>query len=280
MGDQSCCIRRATSSRRLRRADHFTQAAQCDGEPLDPRVDATLELVRSRRRPDGTWLQEDDVPGRVWFPLDVPPGEPSKWVTFLALRALGVGPMPRPAAELASARREHDEAGSGGGVRQFFLVRHDLVDTEPDRHGKMYGVIRAQRRVGAGGDHVAAGEIHEADSVEHASDGVNCDSVRAAVPLRSATRYEGATTQLVDARLGCQHLDEGCGLGLFEAPASWRLKCPCRRLSQGAPAVGKDLGTRQLRLAARDRAKTLDRRDSETRKSQLLLVGLTACHPS
>jgi hypothetical protein len=48
----------------------------------------TLELIRSRRRPEGVWLKEDMLPGRVWFPLDVPPGEPSKWVTFLALRAL------------------------------------------------------------------------------------------------------------------------------------------------------------------------------------------------
>ena len=39
-------------------------------------------------RTDGTWLQEDVLPGRVWFPLDVPPGQPSKWVTFLARRAL------------------------------------------------------------------------------------------------------------------------------------------------------------------------------------------------
>jgi hypothetical protein len=72
----------------LKAADYFTQAARHDGEPLDPRVAETLELVRSRRQPDGTWLQEDELPGRVWFPLDVPPGEPSKWVTFLALRAL------------------------------------------------------------------------------------------------------------------------------------------------------------------------------------------------
>jgi hypothetical protein len=72
----------------LKAADYFTQAARHDGVALDPRVDETLELVRSRRRPDGTWLQEDVVPGRVWFPLDVPPGESSKWVTFLAMRAL------------------------------------------------------------------------------------------------------------------------------------------------------------------------------------------------
>jgi hypothetical protein len=72
----------------LKAADYFTQAARHDGEALDPRVDATMELIRSRRQPDGTWLQEDRLPGRVWLPLDVPPGEPSKWITFLALRAL------------------------------------------------------------------------------------------------------------------------------------------------------------------------------------------------
>ena len=73
----------------LKAVDYFTQAARRDGVPLDPRVNETLELVRSRRQPGGTWLQEDIVPGRVWFPMDVPPGEPSKWVTYLALRALG-----------------------------------------------------------------------------------------------------------------------------------------------------------------------------------------------
>lgn len=73
----------------LKAADYFTRAARHDSVPLDPRLDDTLELLRSRRRPDGTWLQERVLPGRVWFPLDVPAGFPSKWVTFLALRALG-----------------------------------------------------------------------------------------------------------------------------------------------------------------------------------------------
>ena len=72
----------------LKAADYFTRAAAHDREPLGPRVDETLELIRSRRRSDGTWLQEDELPGRVWFALDVPPGQPSKWVTFLASRAL------------------------------------------------------------------------------------------------------------------------------------------------------------------------------------------------
>lgn len=76
----------------LKAADHFTQAARRDGEPVDPRVKETLDLLRRRRRPDGTWLQEHVMPGRVWFPLDVPAGEPSKWVTFYAMRALGGPP--------------------------------------------------------------------------------------------------------------------------------------------------------------------------------------------
>ena len=75
----------------LKAADYFTQAAHHDGERVDRRVEETLELVRSRRRADGTWLQEDELAGRVWFPLDVAPGRPSKWVTFLALRALELG---------------------------------------------------------------------------------------------------------------------------------------------------------------------------------------------
>ncbi|MCR2762179.1 squalene cyclase [Microbacterium sp. zg.B48] len=72
----------------LKAVDYVTRAARHDREPLDPRAAESLELVRSRRRRDGTWLQEDDIPGRMWFPLDVPPGQPSKWITFLALRAL------------------------------------------------------------------------------------------------------------------------------------------------------------------------------------------------
>jgi hypothetical protein len=44
--------------------------------------------VRSARRTDGTWLQERRHPGRVWFEVDVPPGEPSKWLTFHGTRVL------------------------------------------------------------------------------------------------------------------------------------------------------------------------------------------------
>jgi hypothetical protein len=39
-------------------------------------------------RSDGIWLQEHRHPGRVWFEVDVDEGEPSKWLTFYALRVL------------------------------------------------------------------------------------------------------------------------------------------------------------------------------------------------
>ena len=72
----------------LKAVDHFLDAAAYDGVTPDPRLAEAIELIRSRRRPDGTWLQEARYPGRAWFEVDVAPGEPSKWVTFYALRAL------------------------------------------------------------------------------------------------------------------------------------------------------------------------------------------------
>jgi hypothetical protein len=38
------------------------------------------------------------LPGRVWFDVDVPAGEPSPWVTFLALRVLAWWDAATPAA--------------------------------------------------------------------------------------------------------------------------------------------------------------------------------------
>ena len=72
----------------LKAADHVTAAAVHDGILLDPRAADTLEIVRRARQSDGRWLQGHVFPGEVWFPLDVEVGEPSRWVTFLALRAL------------------------------------------------------------------------------------------------------------------------------------------------------------------------------------------------
>ena len=47
-----------------------------------------IEIIRAARQPDGTWLQERRHPGRVWFEVDVPAGEPSKWLTLSAIRVL------------------------------------------------------------------------------------------------------------------------------------------------------------------------------------------------
>lgn len=35
-----------------------------------------------------TWLQARRHPGRVWFEVDVPAGEPSKWLTLCGTRVL------------------------------------------------------------------------------------------------------------------------------------------------------------------------------------------------
>jgi hypothetical protein len=72
----------------LRAADYFIIAARHDAIPPDPRLADAVDLIRAARRPDGTWLQETRYPGRVWFEVDVPPGEPSKWLTFYATRVL------------------------------------------------------------------------------------------------------------------------------------------------------------------------------------------------
>lgn len=72
----------------LRAADYFRAAAAYDGAAPDPRLAEAIAVVRAARRPDGTWLQERRFPGRVWFDVDVPPGEPSKWLTFYATRVI------------------------------------------------------------------------------------------------------------------------------------------------------------------------------------------------
>lgn len=68
--------------------DHFREAALHDGTAPDPRIADAVEAVRAQRQSDGTWLQAGRLPGRVWFPIDVPEDESSKWLTFLAVRVL------------------------------------------------------------------------------------------------------------------------------------------------------------------------------------------------
>ncbi|MEV0073601.1 MULTISPECIES: squalene cyclase [unclassified Amycolatopsis] len=72
----------------LNAADYFRAAALFDGTAPDPRMAEAVEIIRTERQPDGTWLQARRHPGEVWFEIDVPGGEPSKWLTFHAMRVL------------------------------------------------------------------------------------------------------------------------------------------------------------------------------------------------
>ncbi|MHA7210403.1 squalene cyclase [Arthrobacter sp. MDT1-65] len=72
----------------LRALDYFRRATRHDAMAPDPRLGDAVDLVRAAREPDGTWLQQRRHPGRVWFEVDVPAGEPSPWLTFHAVRVL------------------------------------------------------------------------------------------------------------------------------------------------------------------------------------------------
>ncbi len=72
----------------LRALDHFRAVGQLDATPGDPRLADAIEVLRAQRGPDGTWHQGRRDPGAVWFLVDAPEGEPSRWLTFTALRVL------------------------------------------------------------------------------------------------------------------------------------------------------------------------------------------------
>jgi hypothetical protein len=68
--------------------DHFREASMLEGSAPDPRLADAVALVRAARQPDGTWLQGEPLAGRTWFAVDVPEGEPSKWLTLVGTRVL------------------------------------------------------------------------------------------------------------------------------------------------------------------------------------------------
>ncbi|MGA7098537.1 MAG: hypothetical protein WB245_13310 [Acidimicrobiia bacterium] len=67
----------------LRALDYFRRA----GDP-DSRMSEAIEIVRSKRQPDGRWLLDRTHPGRVFFDIESGIGEPSRWNTMRALRVL------------------------------------------------------------------------------------------------------------------------------------------------------------------------------------------------
>lgn len=51
-------------------------------------IDAVIGMLEYEIRTGDTSLQDARHPGRAWFEVDAPVGEPSKWVTFFATRVL------------------------------------------------------------------------------------------------------------------------------------------------------------------------------------------------
>jgi hypothetical protein len=68
----------------LRALDYFRRT----GSDPDPRMAEAVEVVRSKRQPDGRWLLDRIHPGRVHFDLEDVVGAPSRWNTLRALRVL------------------------------------------------------------------------------------------------------------------------------------------------------------------------------------------------
>ena len=68
----------------LRGLEYFRVA----GNPPDPRMDEAIELLRSKRQPDGRWFLENTHPGAIHFALEEGDDRPSRWNTLRALRVL------------------------------------------------------------------------------------------------------------------------------------------------------------------------------------------------
>ncbi len=68
----------------LRALDYFREAG---GAP-DPRIAAAIELLLGERGDDGRWLAGVPWHGEVFFAVDAPEGEPSRWNTLRAMRVL------------------------------------------------------------------------------------------------------------------------------------------------------------------------------------------------
>jgi hypothetical protein len=51
-------------------------------------MEEALDVIRSKRQPDGRWPLDGIHPGRVHFDIEPDIGAPSRWNTLRALRVL------------------------------------------------------------------------------------------------------------------------------------------------------------------------------------------------
>jgi hypothetical protein len=84
----------------LRALDYFRSI----GDAPDSRMDEAIEVLRSKRQPDGVWLLENTHPGKVHFALEDGDGRPSRWNTLRALRVLNWYEQSAPGS-VSDARR-------------------------------------------------------------------------------------------------------------------------------------------------------------------------------
>jgi hypothetical protein len=98
----------------LRGLEHF----RATGDSPDPRLAEAIELVRSQRQPDGTWVLGATHPGAVHVTLDDGEGQPSRWITLRALRVLrwyDGGDDGSAAAHEVVGAAQHPGSGEGPG---------------------------------------------------------------------------------------------------------------------------------------------------------------------
>lgn len=72
----------------LRAVSYFADASRHDGVAPDERIADAVTVIRNARTPEGTWIQQHRHGGEDWFETDAPPGEPSPWLTYHALKSL------------------------------------------------------------------------------------------------------------------------------------------------------------------------------------------------
>jgi len=72
----------------IRALNYFRDSAVFAKSQPDPRVAEAAAWLASKANENGRWVTNDRIPGQVWFDVDTPVGEESKWLTFFALRAL------------------------------------------------------------------------------------------------------------------------------------------------------------------------------------------------
>jgi hypothetical protein len=80
----------------LRGLDYFRRA-----DVRDPRLGEAIDLVRSKRQDDGTWLLENTHPGAIHVEFEEGDGRPSRWNTLRACRVLAWWDAAGPAAQAA-----------------------------------------------------------------------------------------------------------------------------------------------------------------------------------